>query len=144
MKRQTITWPWVARVRFWAKKLLVFPDAVSSAPIFITRRVGGSSWHGKWGRSEYALTRLVGCQNGLVSPWGRGLSNPEAPLFSWLRLFLFTSRFSRGCGFVCSPAVLLALLRLCLFTSPFNCHLIFFFVENSYQVFKRSSFACRF
>ena len=34
------------------------------------------------------------------------------PFFSRLRLWLFTSRSSRGCGFFCSPAVLLAAAAL--------------------------------
>ena len=148
---------------FGPKSCLSSQGAFALARNKKTRRVGGSSWHGKWVVRWYADPGLVEGQNGLVSPWGRGLSNPEAPLFSWLRIVLFTSRFSRGCGFVCSPAVLLAAAAFFVH-QPFFSRLRPFFVHQSsvsrlrlylltsrcfyviifYQVFKRSSFASRF
>ena len=107
---------WATKLGSWVKVVLhSVQDAVSSAPIFIIRRVGGSSWHGKWVRSEYAAPALVEGQNGFdnltgkilgegaVKSWGSALLLAAAlfvhqPFFSRLRLCLFTSRSSRGCG----------------------------------------------
>ena len=86
----------VTKMPFWQ-------EDVSSAPIFIIRRVGG-----------FQLARQVEDEWVCRHADGRGSKYAAAaffvhqPFFSRLRLFLFTSRSSRSCGFFCSPAVLLA------------------------------------